>query len=75
MREWAIDLHIHTILSPCAGEDMTPPQVLLRVKELGIEAIAVTDHNSAENVKAFYIKGKEFIALPIPKKTGMGEEA
>ncbi|MDD3654468.1 MAG: PHP domain-containing protein [Desulfotomaculaceae bacterium] len=59
MREWSIDLHIHTILSPCAGDDMKPPQVLHRVKELNIEIIAITDHNSAENVEAFYIKGKE----------------
>ncbi|MDD4168785.1 MAG: PHP domain-containing protein [Desulfotomaculaceae bacterium] len=59
MREWALDLHIHTILSPCAGDDMTPPQILRRVKELGIEVVAITDHNSAENVEAFYIKGKE----------------
>lgn len=66
MREWALDLHIHTILSPCAGDDMTPLQVLRRVKELGIEVIAITDHNSAENVEAFYIKGKEMGVEVVP---------
>lgn len=59
MREWVLDLHVHTILSPCAGDDMVPPRVLSRVRQLGVEVIAITDHNSAENVPAFMAKGKE----------------
>jgi len=59
MREWVLDLHIHTILSPCASDDMVPPLVLSRARQLGVEAIAITDHNSAENVPAFMAKGKE----------------
>lgn len=58
MREWVLDLHLHTALSPCAGDDMTPPLVLSRVKELGVDVVAVTDHNSAENVPAFVAAGK-----------------
>ncbi|MBT9167492.1 MAG: hypothetical protein DDT19_00830 [Syntrophomonadaceae bacterium] len=46
---WA-DLHIHTALSPCAGKDMTPQGIIHRAEALGIKLIAVTDHNSAENV-------------------------
>ncbi|MBS4020850.1 MAG: PHP domain-containing protein [Dethiobacter sp.] len=46
---WA-DLHIHTALSPCAGEDMTPLGIIQKAEDLGIKLIAVTDHNSAENV-------------------------
>ncbi|MDF9409075.1 PHP domain-containing protein [Pelotomaculum isophthalicicum JI] len=59
MREWVLDLHVHTILSPCASDDMVPPLVLSRVRQLGVEVIAITDHNSAENVPAFMAKGKE----------------
>ncbi|OPY58415.1 MAG: PHP domain protein [Pelotomaculum sp. PtaU1.Bin035] len=66
MREWILDLHIHTILSPCGGDDMVPPLVLARAKELGIEVIAVTDHNSAENVQAFMIKGREMGVVVLP---------
>jgi predicted metal-dependent phosphoesterase TrpH len=47
-----VDLHIHTCLSPCATLDMTPRKIVkvAGMKDLGM--IAVTDHNSAENVAA-----------------------
>lgn len=46
------DLHIHSVLSPCGSEDMTPNNIvnMARLKEL--EVITVTDHNSAENAPA-----------------------
>lgn len=53
MREWSIDLHIHTILSPCGSEEMIPPLVLNRVRDLGIDVIAITDHNTVKNVLPF----------------------
>ncbi|MBC7251717.1 MAG: PHP domain-containing protein [Anaerolineae bacterium] len=48
---WA-DLHIHTVLSPCAEVEMIPPLIIRRARDLGLGLIAVTDHNSAENVAA-----------------------
>lgn len=48
---WA-DLHIHTVLSPCAEVEMIPPFIVKRAQELGLGLIAITDHNSAENVCA-----------------------
>lgn len=59
MREWGLDLHIHSTLSPCSSEEMLPAPVLLRAKELGVDAIAITDHNSAGNAHAFMEKGQE----------------
>lgn len=59
MKEWAIDLHLHTLLSPCADNNMTPAIVLGRAQELGLEVVAITDHNTAENVAAFLDKGSE----------------
>ncbi|MFH1035555.1 MAG: PHP domain-containing protein [Pseudomonadota bacterium] len=47
-----VDLHLHTCLSPCAGLDMTPSGLVERARDLGLGLIAVTDHNSAENVAA-----------------------
>ena len=46
------DLHIHTVLSPCAEVEMIPPLIVRRARELGLGLIGITDHNSAENVAA-----------------------
>ncbi|MEF9866230.1 MAG: PHP domain-containing protein, partial [Oscillospiraceae bacterium] len=46
------DLHLHTCLSPCANEDMTPSTVAGMAKLAGADLIAVTDHNSALNLPA-----------------------
>lgn len=46
------DLHLHTVLSPCAEVEMIPPLIVQRARELGLELIAVTDHNAAHNVEA-----------------------
>lgn len=46
------DLHIHTCLSPCADDDMTPVTAVGMAKLAGAELVAVTDHNSALNLPA-----------------------
>lgn len=46
------DLHIHTVLSPCAELSMGPRDIVRRATECGLDLIAITDHNSAENVSA-----------------------
>jgi len=46
------DLHVHTALSPCAGDSATPPNIVASAIQNGMQMIAVTDHNSAENVEA-----------------------
>ena len=43
------DLHIHTVLSPCADLEMTPANIVQRAKKSGIEIIGITDHNSTKN--------------------------
>ncbi len=48
---WA-DLHLHTVLSACAEVEMIPPLIVRQALELGLEWIAVTDHNSVQNVRA-----------------------
>ena len=52
------DLHVHTALSPCAGDSATPPNIVASAIENGMQMIAVTDHNSAENVGAVVKCGK-----------------
>ena len=46
------DLHIHTCLSPCAELEMLPELIVRQAQELGLQIIAVTDHNTAENAAA-----------------------
>jgi len=48
----AADLHLHTALSPCADNEMTPPAIVERALAEGLAMIAVCDHNSARNAAA-----------------------
>ena len=50
--EVSIDLHIHSALSPCSDDDMTPNNIVNMAILNGLQAIAVTDHNSCDNVEA-----------------------
>ena len=52
MRAFKADLHIHTCLSPCAELEMSPSAVVKSAVENRIDIIAITDHNSAENIIA-----------------------
>jgi 3',5'-nucleoside bisphosphate phosphatase len=47
-----IDTHIHTCLSPCAELDMHPAALVDAAVRAGLDAVAVCDHNSAENAAA-----------------------
>lgn len=44
------DLHIHTCLSPCGDNDMTPNNIVNMAIIKGLDVIAITDHNHAGNV-------------------------
>ena len=46
------DFHIHSALSPCADEDMTPNNIVNMARLKGLSMIAVTDHNSCGNLRA-----------------------
>jgi len=48
----AIDLHIHTCLSPCADDDMTPNNIVNMSRIKGLDIIAITDHNATGNCAA-----------------------
>jgi 3',5'-nucleoside bisphosphate phosphatase len=52
LRAFRADLHIHTALSPCASEEMTPPAIVSAAMGAGLDMIAVSDHNSAGNIAA-----------------------
>ena len=48
-----MDLHIHSCLSPCAEDTMTPPAVVARALRAGLGWIGIADHNAADNLRAF----------------------
>ncbi len=51
MQKYKADLHIHTVLSPCADLEMTPANIVKQAKEKGLQIIGITDHNSTKNAK------------------------
>ena len=46
------DLHLHSCLSPCGSDDMTPNNLVNMAALLGYDLIAVTDHNACGNAAA-----------------------
>ena len=61
------DLHIHSCLSPCGDEDMTPANIAGMAAVLGLDVIALTDHNSSKNCPALMAASKEYGVLAIPE--------
>ncbi len=52
MRWFRADLHVHTVLSPCAAVEMTPRNIIRHAQAAGIDIVAITDHNAGDNVAA-----------------------
>lgn len=55
----AVDLHIHSCLSPCGDELMTPNNIVNMSLLKELDVIAVTDHNTAGNLPAVCKVAKE----------------
>ncbi len=53
------DLHIHTVLSPCAEVEMIPPLIVERALQAGLDLIAITDHNASANASAVITAARE----------------
>lgn len=62
----AYDLHIHSSLSPCADNDMTPNNIVNMSILKGLDIIAITDHNSCANVKEIMSCAENTPLLVIP---------
>jgi PHP family Zn ribbon phosphoesterase len=57
LRTIRADLHIHSCLSPCGDEEMRPCAIVKKALAMGLDMIAICDHNSAENTGAFMSAG------------------
>ena len=66
MTELYYDLHIHSCLSPCGDDDMTPANIAGMAAVKGLDVIAVTDHNSCKNCPAVLAAAQEYGILAIP---------
>ena len=60
MKEFRVDLHLHTCLSPCGSLEMSPRQIVETALEQGLDAIAVTDHNSTLQCLEIQALGEEY---------------
>ena len=60
------DLHIHSCLSPCSDEDMTPNNIVNMAVLKGLDIIAVSDHNSVDQVQTIMKLGLQAGLLVVP---------
>lgn len=60
------DLHIHSCLSPCGDDEMTPYNLVNMAKVLGFDIIALTDHNSTKNCRAAVEAGRRAGITVVP---------
>lgn len=66
MNSYPYDFHIHSCLSPCGDNDMTPNNIVGMAAISGLEIIAITDHNTCKNAPAVLKAAEEAGILAIP---------
>ena len=65
MSLYRCDLHIHSCLSPCGDDDMTPANIVGMAMLNGLQIVALTDHNSTKNCPAFFKLAKGYGLIPV----------
>jgi PHP family Zn ribbon phosphoesterase len=59
MRQYRVDLHMHSVLSPCGDMTMSPSRIIAIAGERGIDILGISDHNSTLQCKVMLELGKE----------------
>lgn len=59
------DLHIHSCLSPCGDNDMTPDSIAGMGELNGLDIMALTDHNTLKNCPAFFKAAYRHGIIPV----------
>ncbi|MCD5411103.1 MAG: PHP domain-containing protein [Clostridiales bacterium] len=62
----AVDLHIHSGLSPCADISMTPNNIVNMASLKKLDIIAITDHNSTKNLRTTWEVARETDIIFVP---------
>ena len=65
MSDYFCDLHVHSCLSPCGDDDMTPANIAAMAALNGLNIVALTDHNSAKNCPAFFAQARKNGIIPV----------
>lgn len=65
MNKFYYDLHLHSCLSPCGDNDMTPANIAGMAAVKMLDIVALTDHNTTRNCPAFYKACKSQGVIPI----------
>ncbi len=65
MSTYTYDLHMHSCLSPCAEDDMTPNNMTGMGAVCGLQIMALTDHNTTRNCPGFFEAAKRYGIIPI----------
>ena len=66
MNDYAFDLHLHSCLSPCGGDDNTPANLAAMCALAGLDIVALTDHNTVGNCAAFCAAAQRHGLLALP---------
>ena len=66
LKSFRAELHLHTVLSPCAAIEMIPPLIIQTAEANNINLIAVSDHNAIANIPAVMkaAEGSSVTVLP-----------
>lgn len=60
------DLHLHSCLSPCGMDDLTPSTVVGMAKVMGLDCIAISDHNSTKHCAVAQQAGQHYGITVVP---------
>lgn len=66
MDSYRYDLHVHSALSPCAENDMTPVTIVGKAMLDGLDFIAIADHNAIGSVEVALLAGREYGIKVVP---------
>jgi PHP family Zn ribbon phosphoesterase len=59
LKQYKADMHIHSCLSPCGDWDMSPKRIIKKSREVGLDLIAICDHNTVENAAVVMREGEK----------------
>ena len=64
--KFKFDLHIHSALSPCAEKEMTPVTIVGSAALIGLDFVAIADHNAIGHVPVAMKAGDAFGVSVVP---------
>jgi 3',5'-nucleoside bisphosphate phosphatase len=59
LKSFRAELHVHTVLSPCAEVEMIPPLIVQEAVDMGIHILGITDHNATANIQSVITAAKD----------------